>query len=1150
MKNRDLFRRDLTSAHLMNNGQARIETQGTEQEIATLREELSNFVCEGQYADGTIRILESFLSHLSSTSQPAAWVSGFYGSGKSHLLKMLCHLWVNTEFRAQGDTARSLVPSLPDEIAAALKELDTRGRQVGGLHAASGTLPADGTGSVRLAILGILLRSKGLPEAYAQAKFCLYLRNNGFLDRVRKHVEGKGKDFARELNELYVSPVLREALIAVDPHLGDPQVVRDTLKKEFSQPAEISTAEFIRMAREVLTPPGGQLPLTIVVLDEVQLFIGDSSERATLVTEIAETLCKQMDSRVMLVGAGQSALGAETKTFGRLRDRFTISVELSDEDVETVTRRVLLAKRPDKVDALRKSLESFAGEIDRQLKSTGIASTSADRDILIDDYPILPVRRRFWEHVLRAVDPSGASAMLRAQLRIIHDSLRDFADKPLGTVVPADFIFDQLQPGMVQQGVLLRELDERIRKFDAQTPEGKLSRRLCGLIFLIRRLPREGGADIGVRATPDMLADLLVSDLANDGAGLRKEVPRVIQKLVEAAVLLDDHGEYNLQTRESSEWEKDFRNRITRIQASAHEIAQQREALIRDAIQQAVKGVKVLHGLSKVPRPISIHFGEDPPAAGGGEIPVWVRDEWSVGAKVVTEDARKAGMDSPVVFVCVPKKSSEDLEKAIIQAKAAQGVLDSRGVPSTKPGLEARNAMHTRAEQAAQERETLIRELVDAARVYKGGGQELHQLILEEKIRDAAEAANDRLFPQFRQADHKNWPMVISRARGGDESPLEVLGWTAPTPDHAVCKEILRAVGAGKDGRAIRKTFSESPYGWPQDAIDGALIALLASGHLMATQGGAPLDARQLDQNKIAKTEFRTETVTLTAKDKLNLREMFQEAGLPSRLSDNLEEKSVEFLVALGAAVAKAGGEAPLPERPKLPLLDELRALAGNERLGRMLKEKETLRGNAKEVRDKAALADKRLPTWERLTSLLQHGDGIPALAEIQASAQAIREKRLLLDSSDHVAPLAKRAAGALRTALLETHRGLSETHATQMKALEGNSAWKQINADQRRQILASEGISEVPAIRTGSDEELLAEFGRTSLASWKDKTDALPSRFASAAMQAAKLLEPKVQRVHLASGTLRTEAEVKAWVGEQEAKLLGELKNGPIVIA
>lgn len=51
-------------------------------------------------------------------------------------------------------------------------------------------------------------------------------------------------------------------------------------------------------------------------------------------------------------------------------------------------------------------------------------------------------------------------------------------------------------------------------------------------------------------------------------------------------------------------------------------------------------------------------------------------------------------------------------------------------------------------------------------------------------------------------------------------------------------------------------------------------------------------------------------------------------------------------------------------------------------------------------------------------------------------------------------------------------------------------------------------------------------------------------------AMAAAKLLEPKTQRVHLTSGTLKTEAEVKAWLAGTEKDLLAKLKDGPVVIS
>jgi hypothetical protein len=543
--------------------------------------------------------------------------------------------------------------------------LDTAGRRAGGRHAAFGVLPSGSAESTRLTILGIILRSCGLPEKYSLAKFCLYLRNNGFYDQVKKEVEAAGKDFMRELNNLYVSPVLRAALLKVDSQLGNPEGLRALLTKEFSQPTDISTSEFLQMTREVLSGNNG-LPLTILVLDEVQIYVRNNLERTREVVEVAEASGKQLDSRLLLVCAGQSALSSDVPEFGWMRARFTTSVELSDADVEHVTRKVLLQKRSDKIGAVREMLASHAGEIARQLSSTAIAARIEDQEIIADDYPILPVRRRFWEHVLRAVDPAGTSAMLRAQLQIIHEALRGLADQTLGTVVPADFMFQQLQAGMVQQGILLRELEETIRKQDT------LAARLCGLIFLIRKLPRTTGADCGVRATPEMLADLMVSDLTNDGTKLRKEVPVALQRLVDEGILLKDGEEYNLQTKESQEWDKEFRNRQTQLGSNESIVHQKRDALLQAALQKDISTVRLKHGASNESRELALHFAPEPPEVTGQNIPVWVRNEWNASQKNVADAARAASTDSPILFVFVPKAAADELRHQIIRAEAAR----------------------------------------------------------------------------------------------------------------------------------------------------------------------------------------------------------------------------------------------------------------------------------------------------------------------------------------------------------------------------------------------------------------------------------------------------------------------------------------------
>lgn len=1146
MKNREIYVRDPLTSKLLNDGVAAVNESTSTKELETLRYELERFVCEGQYKDGIVRILDSYTGSVDSTVQPAAWVSGFYGSGKSHLLKMLRHLWVDTPF-SDGATARGLA-HLPNEVSDYFTELNTLGRRCGGLHAASGTLPSGGGVSLKLAVLGIIFKSLGLPETLPQAQFCLWLKKNGIYDQVKAEVEKAGRQFFNELSDLYASPVIARAILAVDPNFADNEKqARAVLREQFRNVEDLKTSDFIENVRKVLSV-NGQIPCTVIALDEIQLYIGDSPQRSTDVQDVSEALCKQMDSRILVVGAGQTALAANTPLLQRLRGRFTIPVELSDIDVEVVTRQVVLAKRADKKKDIEGCLKSHAGEISRQLAGTAISSRPADDSYLVSDYPILPVRRRFWEHVLRSCDVQGTAAQLRTQLRIVHDAAKETAESDLGIVIPADFIFEQLQPDLVRTGLLLRELDEMIRKFDDGSDEGKLKKRLCGLIFLIRKLPKDPGVDIGVRATADMLADLLVKDLAKDGVNLRRDIPGILQKLVADGSIIELEDGYALQTRESSEWDREFRNRQSRYLNDLPFITDRRASLLSAGCQQVINTIRLSHGRSKEPRKLLIHFGEQPPEVRGSDIPVWIRDGWDEKESSVKDDARSAGPDSPIVYVYVTKTSAQDLQKYIVDAEAARATIDFKGVPDSDPGREAREAMSSRQKESESRRDDLVRQIIINAKVFQGGGNERYELGLTEKVKVAAEASLDRLFPQFRDADDDRWSAVINRAKNKDEEPLNALGWSGKTEQHPVCSAVLSLVGSGKKGREIRSSFEESPYGWPRDAVDGALIALHASGFLRASHNGKELVPGQLDQGKITVTDFRVEQAVLGAQEKIKIRKLIQSCNLQCKPNEE-QEAAGKFLAYLLELAGYAGGDPPLPQRPTTVEIENLRGLAGNEQLTAILEQKDTLEGYIKDWSKLRDLVAKRMPPWERLLRLLSHSQPIPEIEDIQKQVDAIRDERRLLEASDPVPALHKSVAGLLRKALNQAHKNLTTVYEREMKSLTDNDTWKKLKKEQREQILKDEGIESIPELSIGDDDSLLRTLEQFPLTSWKTRTDALPEQFKKALFTAAKLLEPKVQPVHLKSATLTTADDVKSWISDTEKMLLDKVKKGPVVI-
>jgi hypothetical protein len=1148
MKIFETLDRDPRTSALANSGQARIEARADERTIQELRAELETFVCDGQYARAIETILRSYLTHLDRPRQDSAWVSGFFGSGKSHLLKMLGHLWVNTEFE-DGSTARSLVRGLPEDVVALLRELDTQVKRSGlPPVAAAASLQEGSREVVRLTVLAVVLRACGLPEQYPQAQFCFWLREQGYLDQVRTKVEGEGKDWLRELNNLYVSGLIARAVLECDSNFAsDEKEARQVLRSRFPLPTgDISTADFIQAAREALSADD-VVPLTILILDEVQQYIGDSKDRAGTITELAEAVQTQLDSRVMLVMSGQSALSG-TPLLQWLQDRFRIRVQLSDADVEAVIRKVLLHKKPKAVEPIRKVLEQNAGEISKHLQGTKLAERPEDRGVLVEDYPLLPTRRRFWEESFRAVDAAGTHSQLRSQLRILHDALQTVATSELGALIPADALFEAIAPDMVNTGVLLSEIATRIEALDDGSEKGRLRKRIAGLVFLINKLPRESGVDAGIRATPRMIADLLVGNLSDDSGPLRKEVSTQLEALAEDGIFMKVGEEFRLQTTEGAEWDRAFRERVGTLGQKEMEIAAKRDQLLGTAIQNTVGEVRLQHGQSKLRRTLVLHAQPDDPPDEKDQVVVWLRDGWNVEQKRVEDEARRRGLEDPVVHLFLPKKAADDLRKGIVEAEAARSVLDMKGIPAGDEGKEARRSMESRLSAAEGFRDDLVREIVAAARVYQGGGNEVFGDSLRERLNTAANAALSRLFPRFQEGDHGAWEAAMRRAKDGSDQPFKVVGWDRATEEHPVVRQVLVEIGNGAKGTEIRKTLKGSPFGWPQDAVDAALISLHFGGAIRVTLNGQAVAPKALDQNRIAAAYFYPERIRLGTTEKLALRGLYQKAGVSVRSGEE-EVKAPLFLDAVRVLAQGSGGDPPLPQAPSCQQLDDLKKLAGNEQLAKILEVKDDLNQCIEDWQVLKERAEERGPSWRKLQKLAEHAQGLPVLGEVQPEIDAILADRSLLAETDYVTPLRKALENALREVVTNAHKTCQEIFDRESAALEASEDWKKLPREKRLEISRSNRIELIGPLDVGDEDCLLEALTRRSLAGWEELAAALPTRFANARADAAKALEPKTQTVSLRSDTLRNEDEVRAWIADTESGLLRRLKDGPIVI-
>ena len=1149
--NYELFQKDPRSFSIPNGGVAKIFNPQTDPEWDVLRYELTSFVCEGEYYKGLERVLSTYLGQIEQADQPAAWVSGFYGSGKSHFVRVLEYLWRDLEL-PDGARARGLA-KLPTDIGDLLKELSTAGKRQGGLWSGGGTRGASAGRSVGQALLGIAFRSAGLPEKYPLARFVIWLRQNGYYQAAYEYVQSKDRSFEKELANLYVSPYIAEGVLRAYPGFAATSgEVRNLFRAQYPAVEYISDDELLQTLEYVLelqseTP--GKLPLTLLIFDELQQFLGEDPGRTLQVQQVVEACSARFGSRLLFVATGQAALQA-TPQLAKLQGRFTVRVTLEDKDVERVVRDVVLRKKPDQAPLLQAVLDNAQGEIDRHLAGTHIASTVADRELQIADYPLLPTRRRFWEKVLRAIDPSGTGGQLRTQLRVVHEATREIAELPAGTVLPADVIYDQQKSNMLQNGALQRELATMIAEQNDGTPQGRLRSRLCALIFLIGKLETKGPAATGVSATTNMLADLLVSELASGSAALRQQIPGLLQGLVEGGVLMLVGEEYRLQTRESAEWEADYRKRYSQIKADDSRIASDRADEFRKAAAAALKGLTLIQGASKTPRKFELFFGQEAPKVDGGAVPVWVRDEWMVSEKAVRTEAQAAGTDSPIVFVLLPRRDPEALREALVSFAAARECIEFRPLPNTPEGQDARQAMTSRQNLARTSLNALVEGILENTRLFLGGGSEVIEGSLQGAMRSALEAALVRLYPRFSQVDHPAWGTVVKRAQEGSADALAAVGYSGDADKHPACQEVRQFVGgAGHKGSEVRKRFMGAGYGWPQDAVDGALLALLAGGFLYAKQGGQPRTAKTVIQSQIGVTDFYSQGVTITALQRIAVRKLITDLGLPVKANEEAEAIPLALQSLLDLA-ERAGGAPPLPEKPDtLPLL-ALRDLGGNEQFVAVYAARENLLAWQGAWSKHLARRQERLPSWERLQRLLAHAQSLPLYPEIQAQSTALRTGRALLEDPDPLTPLFNALSNALRAALSTARARLAQALENGQQSLQNSPAWQQITPAQRQSILSACGVTPAPAVQVGSAEELLDSLDNTPLSFWENSLAALPNRLEQARLQAAQLIEPQAVRVTPPPATLKSAAEVEAYLDELRAEMMKNIDEGkPVII-
>ncbi|MCR9202528.1 MAG: BREX system P-loop protein BrxC [Planctomycetaceae bacterium] len=502
-----------------------------------------------------VRLLTGIMEELDSTngpSLPAAWISGYFGSGKSSFAKLLglaldgmtlpdgrqlsdALLAQDTSDRAHEfhEAWQQLTDRMPDRVAVIF---DLGGHARAGEH-------------VHAACLRQVQAKLGYCLHPSVARYELKLERDGLWDDFLATAEARGMPWEQTKNSALVEDAFSELL-----HHFLPDRYTEPLSwidSRMADQADESPEEAARAMADMLSfrRPGATL---FLVVDEVSQFVNKSSDLCDRVRAFVSALGKTLRGRGWFLALGQQKLdetaGEDVMIWNRDRFPARLQIHLSPTNIRQVVHSRLLRKKPEHEARLRKLLSQHSAD----LRLYAFDCEAEDTERMVSAYPLLPghidLLLRLTSAIrLRSDRAQGDNQAIRGLMQVLGDLFREqkFGERPVGELVTLDRIYNLLQSGLDSA---TQECMSRVLGFTANKDEllGQVARVVALLQIIQDDLP-----------TTDALVAQCLYDRVDRGN--RQDAIRDALEALRAAGLLtfSDRNGYALQSTAGEEWERE-----------------------------------------------------------------------------------------------------------------------------------------------------------------------------------------------------------------------------------------------------------------------------------------------------------------------------------------------------------------------------------------------------------------------------------------------------------------------------------------------------------------------------------------------------------------------------------------------------------------
>ncbi|MDA1277766.1 MAG: BREX system P-loop protein BrxC [Verrucomicrobia bacterium] len=582
---KELFTRDINRSI---NGVVKAE----QLDDAVVWQELDEFVVTKELDQHLRRFFGAYTDAIDNQHDPATsgkigvWMSGFFGSGKSHFLKVLSYVLGNRQLKVNGQT-RQTVEFFETKIHDAMLYGDIKRAVASNTDVILFNIDSKADNrSGRDAILTVFLRVFNEMLGYSG--------DHPWIAHMERYLDGKHKldtfHAAYKLaarhewvDERDAYAFNRDAVVKALSHaLGQSEEAShkwfDNMEKSFP----LTIENFCGWVKEYLDTRGPNHRL-IFLVDEMGQFVGQDTQRMLNLQTITEDLGTACGGRAWVVVTSQEDIDAvlgemkkgTANDFSKIQGRFKTRLSLSSANVDEVIQERLLAKRGEVVAFLR-ALHAAKGDIlKNQLSFTNVGPTLRafkDADDFVRNYPFAPYQFQLVQKVFEAIRKVGATGLhLSRGERSILDAFQSAAKQVAGVAVGVLVPFWRFYPSIesfldtsVKRTIDQAETNPSLEPFDI---------RLLQVLFLIRYVEE-------IKGNVNNLVTLCIDEIDADRLALRRKIEESLQRLEKETLISRSGDNYFFLTNE----ERDINREIKSVDLSSGEEAKLLGELIFDEV--------------------------------------------------------------------------------------------------------------------------------------------------------------------------------------------------------------------------------------------------------------------------------------------------------------------------------------------------------------------------------------------------------------------------------------------------------------------------------------------------------------------------------------------------------------------------------------